>query len=257
MWTTKLDRAKQLETELQTEIKTYFDSHPYEVGTKTDSQSQRLIYYVAKADKVPQKLALLTGDVIQNLRSSLDHLAYLLYTMGPGNGTQGNHIYFPIAQDRATYEKEKHRKTAGMSQAAMNLIDSVKPYKSGNDLLWKIHELNRIDKHRLLVTVGSSYRSMDIGAHIHAMMIKEFPDIEIPIKPIFFKPADTLFPLKVGAELFVDEPNAQPIPDMQFRFDVVLNEPGIVEGEYLVDVVHSMVGVVDGLVPTFAPLISK
>jgi hypothetical protein len=144
-----------------------------------------------------------------------------------------------------------------MSQAAVNLIDSVKPYKGGNDLLWKIHELNRIDKHRLLVTVGSSFQSMDVGAHLRTLIAKELPGMEIPIRPIFLKPADTLFPLNVGSELFNDEPGAQPIPDMQFRFNVVLNESGIVEGEYLVDVVHSMVGAVDILVPTFAPFISK
>ena len=125
----KINRAKQLKKELQKELSSFFASQPYRVGTKSDSKSKRLIYYVTKADKVPEEIALITGDVIQNLRSSLDHLTYKLFTVGPGNGTDGHHIYFPIADNFAQYERDKGRKTEGLDQGAKDLIDAVKPYK--------------------------------------------------------------------------------------------------------------------------------
>lgn len=257
MWTTKIERAKQHKEELQKEIKLFFDSQPYKIGTKSEPRSKRLIYYLVKADVVPEKIALITGDVIQNLRSSLDYLAYMLFTIGPGNGTQGHHIYFPIAADFDQYESDKNRKTEGIGQQAKDLIDKVKPYKGGNDSLWKIHELNNIDKHRLLVTVGSSFGSVDVGAHMQASMRKTFPDLDIPAIPLFLKPADILFPLKAGDELFIDGPDAKPIPNMQFKFNIVLNESGVVEGEPLIEALQSMIDAVDSLVPMFAPLTSK
>ncbi len=257
MWTAKLERAKQHKEELQKEIKSFFDSQPYKIGTKSDPQSKRLIYYLVKADVVPEKIALITGDVIQNLRSSLDHLAYMLFTVGPGNGTQGHHIYFPIAEDFDQYESNKNRKTEGITQQAKDLIDKVKPYKGGNDNLWKIQELNNIDKHRLLVTVGSSFGSVDVGAHMQESMRKAFSDLNMPAMPLFLKPADILFPLKAGDELFIDGPDAKPIPNMQFKFNIVLNESGVVEGELLIEALQSMIDAVDNLVPMFALLTPK
>lgn len=125
MWTSKIGRAKQLKEELQKEVKSFFDSQPYKVDTKSDPQSKRLIYYLVKADEVPEKITLITGDIIQNLRSSLDHLAYKLFTIGLGNGTDGHHIYFPIAKDFDQYEEDKSRKTEGLTQQAKVLIDAV------------------------------------------------------------------------------------------------------------------------------------
>lgn len=118
MWTVKIERAKQHKEELQKEIKSFFDSQPYKIDTKSDPQSKRLIYYLVKADVVPEKIALITGDVMQNLRSSLDHLAYMLFTVGPGNGTQGHHIYFPIAE---SYSDE-----GGLEVPSLTI--SIKPY---------------------------------------------------------------------------------------------------------------------------------
>jgi len=257
MWTSKIDRAKQLKEELQKALKFFFDSQPYKIGTKSDPQSKRLIYYITKADKVPEEIALITGDIIQNLRSSLDHLAYKLFTAGPGNGTNGRHIYFPIAEDFDQYEKDKSRKTEGLTHQAKDLIDAIKPYKDGNDILWKIHRLNIIDKHRLLVTVGSSFGSMDIGAHLQESMNRAFPDLKVPAIPLFIKPADILFPLKAGDELFVDGPDAEPIPNMQFKFNIVLNELGIIEGEPLIDTIQSMINEVEGLASKFKSLVTQ
>jgi hypothetical protein len=132
---------------------------------------------------------------------------------------------------------------------SLAIIDSLNPYKGGDDVLWRIHTLNNRDKHRLLVTVGSSFQSMDIGAYMMASL-KRMPNLpedmraNLPDLPFFVKPADNLFPLKVGEELFIggnDEEN----PKMQFRFSVLLQEPGVVDGEPVTDVLSAMVAEVE------------
>jgi len=54
-----------------------------------------------------------------------------------------------------------------MGNAAINAIDTTEPYQGGKGhSLWVLHKLNNIDKHRLLITVGSAYRSFNVGAVI-------------------------------------------------------------------------------------------
>jgi len=190
------------------------------------------------------------------VRSALDHLAYKLFTLGSSNGTSGSHIYFSIADDFAEYERDKGRKTRGIAQQAKDVIDTIRPYHGGNDTLWKIHKLNIIDKHRLLVAVGSAYSSMDIGAYALESFKRTFPDMAIPPMPFFMKPADNLFPLKAGDELFSDLPYAKPIPNLQFKFDIVIHEPGIAEGEPLVEMQQAMIDSVNSLIPIFEPFMA-
>jgi hypothetical protein len=194
--------------------------------------------------------------VIQNLRSALDHLAYELFMTETKGRYVGKHIYFPIEKEAKTYKKTSDRKTKGISNKAKRLIDSVKPYQGGNDTLWQIHELNIIDKHRLLVTVGSSYVSFDVGAHMHSMMKRSFPDQELPQFSVFLKPADKLFPLKAGDELFGTEPDAEEDPNMKLQFNIVLNEPGIIEGSPIVETLQTMTNEVDRLKDHFNHVLS-
>ena len=51
-----------------------------------------------------------------------------------------------------------------MRQDAIDAIRALEPYKGGKgENLWVLHRLNNIDKHRLIVTVGSSFQSVDVG----------------------------------------------------------------------------------------------
>jgi len=142
-----------------------------------------------------------------------------------------------------------------MHKDAIKAIDALKPYQGGNETLWRIHKLNNIDKHRLLVTVGSQMRSFDVGAHL-APLVKDEPGWGDAIIPsLFLRPADPMFPLEAGDELFIDAPDAEPNKKMQFRFDVALSEPQVLEGEPILEALHQMVDLTDNLIPTFAPLL--
>lgn len=255
-WTLKIDRAKTHLLELQTEIKSFMDSRPYRISTKRDSETKRLIYYVSAVKEPPQVLSLIAGDIIQNLRSAMDHLAYELFISNGGNETEGRNIYFPIEKDFTTYESEKERKTKGMSKDAQDLIDLVKPYQGGNTILWHIHDLNITDKHRslLLLAMRSEFNSVDIGPHLRESMRKLMPDsADMPSFSLNIKPADNLLPLKIGDELFIDEPDAKELPDMQFRIDVniVFNDLVITGGTTLLSTLASMIQEVEKLIPIF------
>lgn len=88
-----------------------------------------------------------------------------------------------------------------------------------------------MEKHRLLITVGSQFQSLDLGAHRVAMLrhAAAEPNRHMLPKDIldlsaFFKPKSSAIQIAAGTELFIDAPDAEPNPEMQFRFNVPLHE---------------------------------
>lgn len=251
----KVERAKEHIANLDRAIRTFFDSKPYQVSTKRDP-TRRLIYYLTSVQSIPTSFASITGDVIQNLRSSLDHLAQQLFLVGTKASTTSRKISFPIGVDAHAYKSQVGQlKRGGLRQDAIDVLNGVEPYQGGKGhRLWVLHELNNIDKHRLLVTVGSSYQSFNVGAHMRPMMQKQAAVVGITapkVPDLYLSPADNLFPLKAGDELFTDAIDAEVNKEMDFRFDIVLNEPGIIEGGRLLDIVNDFSDLVSKTVSLF------
>jgi hypothetical protein len=120
---------------------------------------------------------LIAGDAIQNLMSTLDHLAYQIVCSDTAdNPPKPDRIYFPISDDAAKYERIKRGKIEGARQETFDAIDTLKPYKGGNDLLWSLHKLNNIEKHRLLLTVGSQAAGVNIGQLMAGHLGVTFPE---------------------------------------------------------------------------------
>ncbi len=259
----KVERAKQHIRQLDTELRAFFDARPYVVGAKRNPQTRQLVYYVSSVRDTPISIATMTGDVLHSLRSALDHLAYQLVLVGTGQPGPFTHVYFPIADDAAKYKAESPGKVKGMRQAAIDAINAVKPYKGGNDTLWRLHKLNNVDKHRLLITVGSHFGSVNIAPVIQRESERAwsqdptFSDLatKIQLGPLFLRPADRLFPLKAGDELYIDAPDAEVNEKIQFRFGVAFGEPQVAEGEPLLETLQQMADLVDSLVGSFKPLL--
>jgi len=261
--TLKVKRAKEHLGDLDLQIRGFLAAKPYKVATKRDPQTRKLIYYVSAVQPTPECLALVSGDAIQNLVSALDHLAYqLVLSDTSDNPPNPNWIYFPIADDAAKYEAKKRRKMDGAWQETFDVIDALKPYKGGNDLLWMLHRLNNIEKHRLLITVGSIFQSLNLGAHTSAMMAEfistlpnsPFHGIDLtPFNNVFFQPPGFLFPLKVSDELFTDGVDAKVNEKLQFRFNVALSEPPIIEAHSLLETIRQFTVLVEDIVTVLTP----
>ena len=170
----KVERAKEHFQLLKNEERDYINSEPYTVVCKSDIKTRCLIYFVESICPTPLKLSAVLGDTINNLRSSLDHLAYQLVWVGTGK-IPANHVYFPISGNSGDYLKQRKCQLKGATKKAIDAIDALKPYKGGNDTLWRLHKLNNIDKHRVLITAGSAFRSVDLGPHILREIQKQVP----------------------------------------------------------------------------------
>jgi hypothetical protein len=259
---TKVERAKQHIGELEAELRAFHSTNPYVVGAKRNPETRQLIYYVVSVQEVPPAISAIAGDALQNLRSALDHLAYRLVCSGLRREPTYREAYaiaFPIARSAQELETLVPGKVKGASQAAIDAIKAVKPYKGGNDALWLIHSLNNIDKHRVLIAAGSAYTSFNVGAYMLAFANEICPEFFEGVPALTFnfplRPADKLCPLKAGDELLSVAPDAEVNQQMDFSFHVAFNEPQVAGPEPILESLSQATDLVEGLVRSFDPLV--
>jgi hypothetical protein len=117
----KVTRAKQHIQDFQRALSAFNDTKPYVVAIKEDPQAGKRIYYIAKVDPVPDDVATIAADVIQNLRSPLDQIAYQLVLDARGGTEPDWRVYYPICGSAADYPSLRKRFIKGVRQ---EVIDS-------------------------------------------------------------------------------------------------------------------------------------
>jgi hypothetical protein len=157
----KIDRARRHTDDLEAEIRAYWQTGPVSIqGTGTtltanDGTGART-FTVKSIRPLPDSFALLVGDAAHNIRSALDHFTWAgvrdpdRMTMFPIWGTEGT----PTAK---AWHTEVCRRLRGASLTLQAAVLRLQPWPTGRDpQLWFTHELDRIDKHRLLISVAAA-----------------------------------------------------------------------------------------------------
>lgn len=175
----------------------------------------------------PFEILAVAGDVIQNLRSALDHLAFQLAEV---NGHGSDQTAFPIGKSAQDYESIKTRKVNGISSTAVELIDSLKPYKGGNDALWRLHYLSNLDKHRFLLTIDQDY-------------LFTGDDFE------------GYYWLKTSDPAFRGLSHTQTNDEINFSLEKTLGQSKVPEGEPILPFLHQITKFVTNLIFSFEPLL--
>jgi|SRR5215510_7255930 len=160
---TKLQRAKRHLAEFEKERDTWTGRwtgrKPYAVVGDRISPTKITLKFSVK-DAIPDQLSTILGDAVHNLRSALDHLAWALVEV---NGNSPNRAtQFPINDNLASFKAAVPRCLAGASDKAISAIKDLKPYKGGNHVLWTVHDLDIIDKHRLIVPIATAHTGTEI-----------------------------------------------------------------------------------------------
>lgn len=249
----KVNRAKHHIEELDGRIRAFFNDGPapYPVIRKEEPETGDLTFKLGKCSPIPDDFPTIIGDVLQNLRTALDHLAWQLVLAN--NRTPTGQTAFPIAENLEKFEAMRDRKVEGMSQDAIDKICALKPYGGGNEDLWGLHELNNVDKHRLLFVVGAAH--IGIGVDVS----KFFRNISVPSQYFILKPADYAWPLKDGTELFrimKQARDAHGDENPTFTFQIAFGDAEIMKGEPFIPPLHQLANLIDAIITSFDALLS-
>ena len=166
------------------------------------------------------------GDIAHNLRTALDHLMCHLLQVAESGITKRD--YFPISESITRYESRKAGIVNRVRPEVIEALDRLKPYKGGNDALWRVHELNRIDKHRALFTFAHDFI-------FHADWLDD----------------DFLF--KEDAPDYTGLYDPQVEQDLLFEIEKSLTEPQVSGRDAVLPSLHQLVDVVEGVILSFKP----
>jgi hypothetical protein len=252
----KVTRAKQHIQDFQLRRRSFGDTKPYEFLVKDDLQSAQRLYYVSKTQPIPDDLTAIAADVIQNLRSPLDHIAYQLVLDARGGTEPEWTVYYPISGSAAHYPATRGGKIKGVRQEVIDAIDATEPYKGGKGhALWQLNELNKPDKHELLIGAGAMYEAFDISPLANVALQKLGVEWAHDTPPIMIRPADKLLALKVGDVLLATPLDIEVNQEMRFAYDIAFNAPGVIDPEPALKTLQDMANLVDDIVTTLGKLL--
>jgi hypothetical protein len=246
----KVDRAYKHILDLNAEFLRFLgEGGPYETFFEDNTNTGERTYYLKVRKETPPQFSALIGDIAQNLRSSLDHLAWHLVQSSPVTPKAGDRdTYFPIFETASKYHAGKMRKIQGMTDAAIKAIDRIQPYYQlegttigqGVQFFW-LDEINKLDKHRLLVPVWGNVVS-------HTITRTKRTEMDKVIRAAFTNRPGKVFiaanavspgPLKDGSKLctlLVSEVD----DDMTFNFHIAFGEPKWVRGKEVLTTLAAM-----------------
>jgi hypothetical protein len=205
----------------------WLTENPYTLGIKKHSEEGYVTYYVKNAPgPIDSEIAMRLGDALHNLRSTLNHLARALVEATKVS-FDPRKTSFPIFDTPEGYKSLSRGRVVGLGKHPLELLDGIQPYKGGlGDRLWQLHELDIIDKHRMLLTLASvpvarrltpsEKEGVERGKAI-------FGDRFFAFNFVRADPNRTLVPLEAGHELGTF-PVSDMDKDMGFAIDIALNE---------------------------------
>lgn len=157
----KLARAKEHIASLDEFIQEFFQDEPYAIRREIIEDGLIHILYWSKYIPVPERLGVLAGDAIHNLRSSLDHFAMTLSQEGSIAQTktltscEASKIKFPICLSKPDFDKKiKQGYLLNAPSKGISYIERFQPFTLAypkQHWLWHLSRLDNIDKHRQFI----------------------------------------------------------------------------------------------------------
>ena len=166
-WDRKLERADQHLKALTVAIEAFIATDPYGVVRKLDAEGAEHVYLFDKFIDPPECIGLLVGDVVHNLRTSLDHIVLALAQKGAKDvGVEMTRraerpIQFPVAIAPEQFEDQiGRRRLRYVEPEAKAVIERLQPYwinQAEPDRSWiaVVNELDVTDKHRTIPSLGA------------------------------------------------------------------------------------------------------
>ena len=163
----KLARAEGKRDALKADLEAVLPTKAMPVRAEYDAEREQWVYSIIRVPEFPELIewGVRIGEIVHNLRSSLDLLMWQLVLLRQGRVPDRPHdVYFPIVDDPRDFRK---RYAVGLiEQADVKILDRFQPYRrrEGPDHwsgpwihpLMHLKDLSNDDKHRVIPEVVTS-----------------------------------------------------------------------------------------------------
>lgn len=147
----KIEWAQQHIRILDELVYSFISRSPYEVNINKNDETGEYIFNVGLTEMMPAQIPLMMGDIVHNLRSSLDYLWNgIERSVNPHKTAKLN---FPIHEtsENLLDAVKKASGRWGIERIGALILEGVKSSKDGNFPLWALNKLDVRDKHNLLI----------------------------------------------------------------------------------------------------------
>lgn len=246
----KIERARehidQLRTAIDPMLAVDLKSRPYRLFVEVDPNSLERVVRLAVLDNLDPRLGAIAGDAVHNLRSALDLLVWQLVTVN--GGSPGDHTAFPVGRSKQGFETALPGCVKGSAPSVHALLQQLQPYKGGNDAIWRIHRIDVVDKHHVLIPAG---------AVVEAVMVPDgirFDGAGRRILPNLL-PGYSRVPAVDRAELVRLPPDEHEVNvHPEGICEITFAEPEVVAGEPMIPTLSQLANYVEGVAHAFAIL---
>lgn len=215
---------------------------------ENDSQTGDYVWRLKVDPALTYPISIISGDFVHNLRSALDQLVFELATKD--RPLTEFRIFLKPGPGRDGFHEAGIPKIWSLPIDAKVIIERMQPYNGWNGLkgkrhpLWLIHDLDRIDKHRTLLSVvwGTTSNQMSTSSRIRYMTLKGGN----------LKNGDV-----VAEASSINSPEAIERINVELSYHVSLQEEGIGPESILSQLATLYNFVRDELLPEFEPFFAK
>jgi len=250
----KIQRAKDHIANLRREKDAWIGRKPYRLTSNVNTKGGKIMLNINVIEPIPDQFSAIMGDAIHNLRSALDHLVWALVIANGETPTEVNQ--FPINYNLASLEKAIPKCLKGVDPKAISAIKKLQPHKGGygnpgNEILWSLYDLDRIDKHRMILLVGAAHTKTQLRFSIGYPPQKGFRWIGPPIVA-----ANQALAVPVEDGKTVAEIDIIPLPPEvnlygAITMEILFGDGNAVSGQPLAEVLPILGKHVEGIINAF------
>jgi len=154
----KTDRAEKHIADLEE----FFGRHrPFTYVFETNAKTGECATYAKRDEAVAAEAANIVADIVHNLRSSLDHAYWQIVSPHIQNEKEARRVQFPFCETAERLDQcLRERFAVRVSDRFYQAFVELKPFggEGGNELLFLIHQLDNLDKHRFPIPTGDFKR---------------------------------------------------------------------------------------------------
>ncbi len=167
-------KVKRAEKHLAELSQLFKRGKPFGYYLETNCKTGERATFAKRDEEVANEAAIVIGDVLHNLRAAIDHAYWNCTEKHAKSDVERRNIQFPITStETALRDSVLPGLPSRVSQDFANALASLKPYRDGgNLLLCAIHDLDVMDKHKLLIPTGNFTK---IDSAMLQRLVPDFP----------------------------------------------------------------------------------
>jgi hypothetical protein len=231
----KIERANKHIQELCSVVTAFFQTDPYRIGIENNPSRGYSLVGFRSIGPPPSEVPLIIGDTVHNLRSALDLAVCQAVHLGGGKPSRNTKFPFAKSLNELVGAQRKGKIKTHCPKLFDLIIKEIKPYRGGNDDLYALHDLDIMDKHKLIIPMVAistlTYASgrPTVGAHGGDLSAKQ---------------GSTVYKI-------VKVPDLENTDYGKPTFDIFFDEGCILKNQPIIPTLHQFSKLISGIIDAF------